>query len=118
VSIIDSTGQAPLSKEVAATFKGGQYTTTVLENDITLSRLYGGTSSELGSYWSRTTYSSAGRAKQYLSLPPGNTAQNVVTIRVPAGTTIYEGKAAEAFGKLGGGNQVYIPQVNPKWIQP
>lgn len=39
-------------------------------------------------------------------------------IRVPAGTTVYEGKAAavEAIGARGGGSQVYIPRVDPHWI--
>jgi hypothetical protein len=83
-----------------------------------LQRVYGGSSGQLGPYWSRTTYSSPGRAKQYLALPHGNTAEGVVTIRVPAGTTIHEGKAAAAFGRRGGGNQVYIPRVDPRWIEP
>lgn len=105
-----------LGDEVAATFKGGQYTSRTLDEEIVLRRVYGGTSPELGPYWSRTSYSSTGRAKQYLALPPGNTAERVVTIRVPAGTTIYEGKAAAHYGRLGGGNQVYIPRVDPAWI--
>lgn len=111
-------GGTQLAQEVISSYKGSHYATTVLDQDVILTRVYGGTSSELGSFWSRTTYSSAGRAQQYLALPPGNTAENVVRIRVPAGTTIFEGKAASAFGKLGGGNQVYIPQVNPSWIVP
>lgn len=55
-------------------------------------------------------------ALQYLALPPGNTAELQVTMRVPAGTTIFEGRAAPDFGELGGGNQVYIPRVDPAWI--
>jgi hypothetical protein len=51
-----------------------------------------------------------------LSLPPGNTAEKLVEIRVPKGTVIYEGAAAPQFGHLGGGNQVYIPKVNPTWV--
>jgi len=39
---------------------------------------------------------------------------------VPQGTTIYEGAAAPAstgVGQiLGGGNQVYIPNVDPGWV--
>ena len=46
----------------------------------------------------------------------GNTAQNVARIRVPAGTTIYEGAAAAQRGLVGGGNQVFIPKVDPSWI--
>jgi hypothetical protein len=51
-----------------------------------------------------------------LSLPPGNTAQSVVQMRVPQGTTIFEGAAGPNFGQLGGGNQVFIPRVNPSWV--
>ena len=46
----------------------------------------------------------------------GTTAQSVSTIRVPAGTTIYEGFAAPQGGLLGRGSQVYIPKVNPIWL--
>jgi hypothetical protein len=107
-----------LSDDVARTFKGGQYATRTLEKDLVLRRVYGGRSGPRGPYWSRTAYSSPGRAKQYLALPDTNTAERVVTIRVPAGSTIYEGKAARAFGRRGGGNQVYLPRVDPRWFVP
>jgi hypothetical protein len=53
----------------------------------------------------------------------GNTAEQVATIRVPAGATIYEGatesQALSSGGSLlGGGNQVYIPRVDPSWLVP
>jgi hypothetical protein len=53
-----------------------------------------------------------------LALRPewGNTATKVVKIEVPAGTKIYEG-FAEAQGSLvGGGSQVVIPKVDPRWV--
>lgn len=50
------------------------------------------------------------------SLPPSNTAENVVMIRVPKGTIIYEGAAATNFGQLGGGSQVFIPKVDSTWV--
>lgn len=46
----------------------------------------------------------------------GNTGIRVVTAKVSAGTTIYQGVAAPQRGLVGGGDQVYIPQVNPTWI--
>jgi hypothetical protein len=46
----------------------------------------------------------------------GNTAENVSIIKVPPGTTIYQGFAAPQGGLLGGGVQVYIPKVNPTWL--
>jgi hypothetical protein len=105
-----------LSDDVARTFKEGAYTTRTLREDLVLRRVYGGDARQLGRYWSRTTYSSPGRARRYLALPPGNTAERVVTIRVPAGTTVHEGKAAASFGHVGGGNQVYINRVDLSWI--
>jgi hypothetical protein len=40
----------------------------------------------------------------------------VAAIRVPAGTTIYEGFAAPQGGLVGGGSQVFIKNVDPSWI--
>jgi len=53
-----------------------------------------------------------------LALDPswGNTAERVTSIRVPAGTTIFEGFAAPQGSLLGGGSQVYIQNVDPGWI--
>lgn len=48
----------------------------------------------------------------------GNTAANVARIQVPAGTTIYEGAAAAQGGLVGGGSQVFIPNVNAAWLIP
>jgi filamentous hemagglutinin len=45
----------------------------------------------------------------------GNTATKVVKIKVPKGTEIFEGVAASQGGLVGGGNQVWIKNVNPKW---
>ena len=46
----------------------------------------------------------------------GETATQVTTIRVPKGQTIYEGFAAPQGGLQGGGSQVFIPKVDPKWM--
>lgn len=111
---------AGLTADIAQTFKGGGLSASTTAEDVLLTRYYGGDSQPLGQFWTRTAYSSPGRAQQYLALPPGNTAVNTITIRIPAGTTIYEGQAAgvEAWGEIGGGNQVFIPHVDPAWIVP
>lgn len=108
----------PLRDTVANTFRGGSYTESALSGETTLYRSYGGTAGELGSYWSRTPPAGPLQATMDSALNPawGNTAQSVSTIRVPAGTTIYEGFAAPQGGLLGGGSQVYIPKVNPNWL--
>ena len=111
---------ASLGDDVAQTFKGGQVAATTLQQDLTLLRYSGGGSQPVGQFWTRTAYSSPGRAQQYLALPPGNTATTVTSIRVPSGTTIYQGRAAAQpqWSALGGGSQVYIPHVDPAWILP
>ncbi|HLA85743.1 MAG TPA: RHS repeat-associated core domain-containing protein, partial [Thermoguttaceae bacterium] len=110
--------EGPLPSTVANTFRGGSYTQTTLQAETTLYRTYGGSSGQLGSYWSRTAPQGPLQASMDLALPPGNTAQNVLRITVPKGTVIYEGSAATNFGRLGGGNQVFVPRVNPSWVKP
>ena len=115
-------GAPPLQAATAATFRSGRYSSKALDEDVVLYRRWGGTSpAELGGYWSRTNYQKPGNAKRYLALPPGNTAKNVTAIRVPAGTTIYEGQAAkQPWGAPGGGNQVVFEpgfEVPSSWIQ-
>jgi RHS repeat-associated protein len=112
----------PLAADVASAFRGGSYTARVLEQSLTLYRTYGGSAGPLGRYWTATAPNGPLQAQMDLALVPqwGNTAQSVATIRVPAGTTIYEGFAAPqstGVGQLlGGGSQVYIPRVDPSWL--
>ncbi|MDR7153236.1 LysM repeat protein [Sphingobium xenophagum] len=114
------TGSGPLGTEVAATFRAGAYTQSVTSETTTLYRVFGGKAGQLGSYWTRTPPAGALQSRMDLALDAawGNTAKNVVAIEVPAGTKIYDGYAAAQGGLLGGGSQVYIPKVNPKWIIP
>jgi len=112
------TGAGPLGEEIAKLFRGGSYTELKLAQETTLYRVYGGKAGQLGSWWTRTQPAGPLQAWIDLALDPkwGNTAEFVVTIRVPAGITIYEGFAERIGGFLGGGSQVYIPQVNPLWV--
>lgn len=95
-----------------------------MQEDSVLYRAYGGNAAPLGRYWSRVSPLGPLQAQMDLALLPewGNTATEVATIRVPAGTTIYEGVAAAQSNGLttllGGANQVYIPQVDPNWMIP
>jgi hypothetical protein len=111
-------GPGPLGGDVAATFRGGSYTELSTSEATTLYRVYGGNAGELGSYWSRTAPAGPLQSTMDSALNPawGNTAQSVSTIRVPTGTTIYDGFAAPQGGLMGGGSQVYIPKVNPSWV--
>ena len=119
------TNPGPLDDAVVATFRSGSYSEVVLDEATTLYRVYGGEAGQLGSYWSRTAPTGPMQAQIDLALNPewGNLATDVASIRVPAGTTIFEGAAAAqslpAGGTLlGGGSQVYIPRVNPDWLLP
>jgi hypothetical protein len=112
-----------LPDDIARTFKGGEYAVRTLDEDLVLYRRWGGKAGELGGYWSRTNYVRAGNARRYSGLPPTNTAQNVATIRVPAGTRIYEGRAAAhaPWGAAGGGNQVVFEPgftIPRSWLAP
>lgn len=110
--------RGPLPAAVANTFRSGSYTSKTLNSSTTLYRVYGGTASQLGSFWTRTPPRGSMQAAMDLGLNPqwGNTATRVVKIQVPAGTTVYEGVAAAQGGLLGGGNQIFIPLVSPSWI--
>jgi filamentous hemagglutinin len=108
----------PLSAGIAGTFRGGSYTESVYQQTTRLYRVYGGRSGQLGSFWSRTPPTGPLRSQIDLALNPqwGNTASQVVRIDVPAGVRIYEGFAAPQGGLVGGGSQVFVPNVNPAWI--
>lgn len=113
-----ATGAGPLGEKVAATFRGGSYTQSVTGEATTLYRAYGGTAGEVGGYWTRTAPTGPLQARIDSALAPqwGNTAEAVSTIRVPAGTTIFEGFAAPQGNLMGGGSQVFIQNVNPAWL--
>ncbi|MBC6712428.1 RHS repeat-associated core domain-containing protein [Treponema sp. Marseille-Q3903] len=111
--------KGPLPDGMANTFRGGSYSQVTLQSDLTLYRVYGGTAEQLGSYWTKTAPKGPLQSTIDLALKPewGNTAENVVKINVPAGTTIFEGFAESQGGfLLGGGSQVVIPNVDPSWV--
>lgn len=115
----------PLKKSVAESFSGATYKETVLTQDTILYRVYGGDSGKVGSYMTRIRQNGGMQSQIDLALNPqwGNTAQNVTKVTVPRGTVIYEGTAASqtinggAGQLIGGGNQIYIPEVNASWFK-
>lgn len=115
-------GPGPLPEKIASTFRSASYSEVKLTEDITLYRSYGGKAGEIGAFWTRTQPRGPLQAQLDAAILPewGNSMTQVTRIRVPAGTTIYEGYAAEQLGLLikllGGGNQVYIPYVDPSWL--
>jgi hypothetical protein len=114
----------PLAADVVDTFRSGSYSEVTLSEATTLYRVYGGEAGALGRYWTTSMPSGPMQAQMDLALDPawGNTATQVASMQVPAGTTVYAGYAAPQYmtsgvGSLsGGGVQVYIPTVGFSWI--
>jgi RHS repeat-associated protein len=111
-------GHGPLGKKVANTFRSSTYNEVILDEDIILYRVYSDPSKKLGPYWTRTEPSGPVQSIIDSALNPkwGNKATSVIKIKVPKGTTIYEGVAAPQGGLVGGGNQVVIKKVEESWI--
>lgn len=106
------------------TVTGGVYTRRTLTEDTTFYRVYSNDSNKIGGYMSRTPQNGGMQSQFDLALNPdwGNSALYVEKVTVPKGTVIYEGTAAPQVinggaGYLpGGGNQVYIPNVESGWF--
>ncbi|RSB15428.1 VENN motif pre-toxin domain-containing protein [Citrobacter farmeri] len=109
----------------ASTFRSGTYTEKVAETDIYLYRDYGGSAKADGRYW--TPEPSKGPLQSQMDsavLPEwGNTFQNQSIIKIPKGTTYYEGAAAAQTGTQGtnptlhgGGTQIFLPIPKDDWI--
>jgi RHS repeat-associated protein len=108
----------PLADDIANTFRSGTYTARTLDKPTTLYRVIGDTGNPAGSYWTRVKPQGPLQSiiDSALDQNWGNTATRVVEAKIPAGTQIYAGAAAAQRGLVGGGNQIYIPKVDPKWI--
>ena len=108
----------PLAADVANTFRSGTYTANTLSSDTILYRVTSESGNPLGSYW--TSVAPKGPLQSVIDSALdqnwGNTATRVYRANVPAGTTVYEGAAAAQRGLVGGGNQIYIPRVDPSWL--
>ena len=113
--------KGPLPEALAKTFRSGSYSEVILESDTVLYRVYGGNSGKFGQFWTRTKPLGPLQSQIDLALKPewGNTAENIVSIKVPKGTTIFEGVAeSQGYGLVGGGNQIIIPKVDQNWELP
>lgn len=108
----------PLADDVANTFRSGTYNAVSSAEPTTLYRVYSDPARQLGPYWSRTRPSGPTQSIIDSALDPawGNQATSWVQIRVPGGTTFYEGAAAAQRGLVGGGNQVFLPWVDDAWV--
>jgi hypothetical protein len=110
--------QGPLAAGIANTFRSGTYAGGNLAQSQTMYRVIGPGGNAAGSYWTLAPPSGPVASTINNALLPqwGNNAAQTVTATIPSGTNVYVGIAAQQGGLVGGGVQVYIPQVNPAWI--
>ena len=115
---------AEINQGAASTYRSGMYNVTKLESDTILYRSgkAGGGKNALGQYFTREPgtniegrIDSAVKA-QWIDPKTGvltgsSPLETVYGIKIPKGTTIYEGPAGYQGGiYLGGGNQIFVPE--------
>jgi hypothetical protein len=105
---------APLSDEVAATFRGGQYTQDTLQQDTVVYRA-GTAGKPFGGFFSEDAPASEIQTRIDEAIPPfwaDGTPAPIDTgyaIEIPAGTTVYEGEVAnQGSWYMGGTGQIFI----------
>lgn len=113
--------------DVGASFVGGSYDEVILGQETVLYRAYHdpklkfGEPSQSFSFWTRSKEKGT-QAVVDSAIPvssSGNTAEQVVAVRLPKGTRVYEGQAAAIErGPAGGGNQVIVERVKQEWELP
>ena len=110
-------GAATLSSEIAATFAGGKYTSTILQAPLTAYRYSGGVSAATGRFLTTgntaAQISSPAAASIALRLPLGATAETLSTFTIPAGTRVFMGGVE---GGASTATQIFIE--NPSVLIP
>ena len=81
-----------------------------LKADTTVYRTWGGDAHELGHWVSPHNY--VANARSMLSLPPGNTAENVSSFVIQRGIRVLSGQVAPMFGQPGGGLQWWVSFIS------
>ncbi len=111
-------GPGPLALRDALSFRSATYTAHFLQEPTILHRSYSDSAKALGSYWSRTKPSGPLQSTMDNALKSswGNRATHTLTIKAPPGTLVYEGVVAPQGGLLGGGNQIFLEDINPLWV--
>ena len=111
--------KGPLADDIANTFRSSTYSKIITSEPTILYRVIGEKGNPLGGFWTRTSPNGPIQSIIDSALLPkwGNSAVYRVRAILPPGTTFYEGFAASQGGLVGGGNQIYIPRVDPNWIQ-
>lgn len=102
-----------LADDVAKTFQFGRYSEMVLEEPMILARYYDNEAAfAKGRFMTNSTSTSKFLDRMRLALRPSwNGMTKVAHWEIPAGTTVYKGKAAMQFPWIGGQTQYFIPEL-------
>jgi hypothetical protein len=110
-------------KDAASSFRGGTYTQKVAQEEMYVYRDFGGTAKADGRF--ATLQPSSGPLQSRMDsaiLQEWNSMGQRAVIRIPKGTTYYEGFTAAQTSLrgtdsyLGGGVQVFLREVDPSWV--
>ena len=103
-----------LSEDVAKTFQFGRYTEMTLDKSIKLSRYYDNIDAfAKGRFFTNSISNSTLIDRIGLGMRPSwNSMTKVAHWQVPAGTTVFKGRAAMQFPWLGGKTQYFLPELN------
>jgi len=102
-----------LTDDVAKTFQYGRYKQIVTDKPIVLKRYYDNVNSfAKGRFMTNSTSSFKFYDRMGLAVKPTwNGMTKIATWEIPAGTTIYKGRAAMQFPWLGGKTQYFVPEL-------
>jgi RHS repeat-associated protein len=122
---------ADLRGNPAANFAGGKYNATTLDHDVTLYRAgkAGGGKNGLGQWFTRDPILSEAQGRLDLAIKPQWTdangaltgtspLQSAYAVRIPKGTTIYEGPVGYQGGPYLGGQDIMQIYVHQPWTIP
>jgi hypothetical protein len=115
---LDSQADRPLREaQLGDTFRSSTYDEVRLTEDRVFYRDYSNPEKRFSAFWTREPSSGPFQSMLDSAILPewGNRADHTIAVRVPAGTTVYEGPTAGQGGLVGGGDQVVIPKVERAW---
>jgi hypothetical protein len=104
---------AGLADDVAKTFRFGRYTEVTLDKPMVLARYYDNVNAfAKGRFMTNATSSFTFLDRMRMAIRPSwNGMTKVAHWQIPAGSTIYQGRAAMQFPWLGGKTQYFIPEL-------
>jgi hypothetical protein len=102
-----------LSDDVAKTFQFGKYSEITLDKPMLVSRYYDNVNAfAKGRFMTNSTSNSTFLDRMGMGIRTSwNSMTKVANWEIPAGSTIYQGRAAMQFPWLGGKTQYFIPEI-------